>query len=92
MSRVALRFPLDPRLVPAEKIARRLGISVARFAEVRAELEASGFPKPDPILGNYSLQAVDGWIDARSSLTNSNDPVSAQAAMLQAVRGRAWAK
>ncbi len=87
-----VRFPIDPLLVPVEKVARRLGISTAGFAEMRADLEAAGFPKPDPIIGNYNLQAVDTWVNSRTGLTNANDPMSAHAAMLQAVRNRAWEK
>ncbi len=87
-----LRFPLEPRLIPPGKVARRLGISEAVFAEKLPELVAAGFPGPDPVLGNWCLDAVDRWIDERAGLTRENDPVSAQAAMLRAVRERAWAK
>lgn len=89
---LGFRFPLQPKLIPAEKVARRLGLPPARFRELLPQLVKAGFPAADPIVGNYSMQAVDAWIDTRAGLTNANDPVSAQAAMLQAVRERAWAK
>jgi hypothetical protein len=79
-------------MVAPEKVARRLGVTAAVFAAKRAELEAAGFPKPDLVLGNYCLEAVDKWIDVQGGLTGADDPVSAQAAMLRAVREKAWAK
>ncbi|RWM29462.1 hypothetical protein [Mesorhizobium sp.] len=89
---MTIRFVIEPRMVPPEKIARRLGVSPAVFDAKRVELEAAGFPKPDRVLGNYCLEAVDKWIDAQAGLTRADDPSSAQAAMLAAVRGKAWAK
>ncbi|MEO5323076.1 hypothetical protein PV773_07115 [Mesorhizobium sp. CC13] len=89
---MTIRFPIQPRMVPPSKIARRLGITMATFLEKRAELEHSGFPKPDTILGNYCLDAVDQWIDGRAGLSRPGDPLSAQVEMLQAIRGKAWAR
>lgn len=55
------RFHIDPGDVPAVVAARRLGLSVAQFEAMRAELEARGFPKPDPTTGNWDLDAIDEW-------------------------------
>lgn len=88
----SIRFPIDPRMIPPAKVARRLGVTEAVFVAKLAELESSGFPKPDPVLGNYCLQAVDSWIDGRAGLSRPGDPFSAQVEMLQAVRGRSWAR
>jgi hypothetical protein len=79
-------------MIPPQKVARRLGVSVATFREKLPALLADGFPKPDSILGNFCLQAVDRWIDQKAGLLPEDDPVSAQAAMLRSVRERAWAK
>ena len=89
---MGVRFVVQPRMVASEKVARRLGVTTAVFLAKRADLEAAGFPKPDQVLGNYCLEAVDKWIDAQAGLTRADDPAPAQAAMLAAVRGRAWAK
>ncbi|RUV18277.1 MULTISPECIES: hypothetical protein [unclassified Mesorhizobium] len=89
---MGVRFPIQPRMVAPEKVARRLGVTSTVFGSKRAALEAAGFPKPDVVLGNYCLEAVDKWIDAQAGLTRADDPVSAQAAMLRAVRDKAWAK
>jgi len=89
---VSVRFPLDPRLIPPEKVARRLGVTPAVFAAKLDELRAQGFPQPDPVLGNWCLDAVDRWIDERAGLVREGDPLSAQAAMRRAVRERAWAR
>lgn len=91
-SSARIRFPVQPRMVGPEKVARRLGISLAEFRGKRQELESVNFPKPDGVLGTYCLEAVDKWIDRRAGLIRDDDPSSAQAAMLQAVRDRAWAK
>lgn len=93
MSRTAsIRFPIRPRMVGPEKVARRVGVTLATFEAKRAELERQGFPAPDPVLGTYCLEAVDRWIDDRAGLMREDDPVSAQAAMLRSVREQAWAK
>lgn len=64
-----LRFRVDPRDMPAEKVARRLGLSLACFDEVKGRLYARGFPPPDPDTGLYDLKAVELWMDRRSGLT-----------------------
>lgn len=69
----SLRFPIDPRDVPASKAARRLGLTLAEFNHVKADLFARGFPKPDPTTGNYDLKAIERWQDARSGL---NEPLT----------------
>jgi hypothetical protein len=79
-------------MIPPDKVARRLGVTPAIFATRRSDLEAAGFPKPDRVLGNYCLEAVDKWIDDQAGLIRGDDPSSAQAAMLRAVREKAWAK
>jgi hypothetical protein len=88
----SIRFPVQPRMVGPEKVARRLGVTLATFEAKRPDLEREGFPKADRILGTYCLETVDRWIDARAGLHRENDPVSAQSEMLSAVRERAWAK
>ena len=59
------RFRVDPRDVPAEKAARRLGMTLRAFEGVLPNLIERGFPAPDPDTGNFDLQAVDRWCDAR---------------------------
>lgn len=87
-----IRYRIDPRLIPPEKVARRLGVTFERFKASVPELERSGFPKPVNVLGNYCLQAVDNWIDLQSGLTVPTNPASARQAMMDAVRGKAWAQ
>lgn len=93
MSRAGIiRFPVQPRLVPAEKIARRLGVTSAVFAEKLPDLCAHGFPAADPVLGTYCLEAVDKWIDARAGLTTSGAAVSDPNSIMERVRQKAWAR
>jgi hypothetical protein len=65
---------VDPRDVPRDKAARRLGLSIAEFEAVEARLYARGFPRPDPDTGLFDLKAVENWMDRRSGLTSSSAP------------------
>jgi len=62
-----MRFRVDPRDVPAEYAARRLGMSEAEFTAALPTLFARGFPQADPDTGNYDMHAIDRWCDARHS-------------------------
>lgn len=56
-----LRFNIEPRDVPAQHAARRLGLTEASFAQALPGLMARGFPAADPTTGNFDLDAVDAW-------------------------------
>jgi hypothetical protein len=60
-----MRFRVEPRDVPAEAAARRLGKSRAELEAALPDLLARGFPQPDPTTGNFDLAAIDRWCDAR---------------------------
>jgi hypothetical protein len=60
-----MRFRVDPRDVPPEKAARRLGQSLAEFNATLPNLIARGFPAADPDTHNFDLHAIDRWCDAR---------------------------
>jgi hypothetical protein len=59
------RFRVDPRDVPAEQAARRLGMTLAEFTQALPNLVSRGFPAADPDTGNFDLHAIDRWCDAR---------------------------
>jgi hypothetical protein len=61
----SMRFRVDPRDVPPEIAARRLGQTLAQFETVLPRLLARGFPQADPDTGNYDLAAIERWCDAR---------------------------
>ena len=83
-----IRFPVDPRDVPPQKAARRLGLTLDAFNQIREELLARGFPQPDPTTGNYDLVAINAWMDARSHICRSGDlTVSTTARKAQEVFG-----
>ena len=67
-----VRFPVEPRDVPAAKAARRLHLTLAEFEAKLAALHARGFPQPDPTTGMYDLKAIDEWMDSRSTLTGQS--------------------
>jgi len=60
-----MRFRVEPRDVPEEMAARRLGKTLAEFKAALPNLHARGFPAPDPDTGNFDLHAIDRWCDAR---------------------------
>ena len=75
-----MRFRVDPRDVPVEKAARRLGLTLDAFTRIREELFTRGFPRPDATTGHYDLVAIDAWMDARSNtdaLTGGSKPRNA---------------
>jgi hypothetical protein len=74
-----MRFHVSPRCAPAAIVARRLGLTEARFAEKEPLLRHAGFPSPDAITGNYDLFAVDAWLDRKSGLAN-HGPLASDAA------------
>ena len=85
-----IRIRVDPRDVPAEKAARRLGLPLSAFEEIADRLYARGFPHPDPDTGLFDLKAVDDWMDRRSGLTSNLGPRDAAGvarARLEALTG-----
>jgi hypothetical protein len=60
-----MRFRIEPRDVPPEVAARRLGKKFAEFSAALPDLIARGFPPSDPTTGNFDLAAIDRWCDAR---------------------------
>jgi len=86
----SVRFRVDPRDVPVEKAARRLGLTLAAFEEVKDRLFARGFPRPDPDTGLFDLKAVEDWMDRRSGLTSNwaaRDASAVVKGRLEAMRG-----
>jgi hypothetical protein len=61
-----VRFRIEPRDIPLDMAARRLGKSLAEFNLVLPNLIARGFPPPDPDTGNFDLVAIDRWCDSRN--------------------------
>ena len=60
-----MQFRIEPRDVPIEMAARRLGKSVPEFNAALPNLIARGFPQADPDTGNYDMHAIDRWCDSR---------------------------
>lgn len=61
-----MRFRVEPRDIPADHAARRLGLTLAAFTDALPKLLARGFPQPDPDTGNYDLDAMDEWRKRRN--------------------------
>jgi hypothetical protein len=73
-----MRFRIEPRDVPPEIAARRLGKALADFEAVLPRLIARGFPFPDPDTGNFDIVAIDKWCDARHSHLLGTVPMQAR--------------
>lgn len=68
MSGASIRFSVEPRLVPAEKAARRLHLTPDDFRAKIEALRREGFPAAEPVTGNFDLVAIDAWLDRRAGL------------------------
>ncbi len=89
---MTIRFNVEPRDVPPDKAARRLGLTLEQFNDVLPQLLRRGFPPSDPDTGNYDLDAIDQWRAARHRrfLQNAAPPDQSGglvAARLEAMRG-----
>ena len=73
MNRHRIRFPVDPRDIPSEKVARRLHLTLSEFEALKERLYARNFPMPDPDTGNFDSVAIERWMDARSGLATAGD-------------------
>lgn len=74
----SIRFPVEPRLVPPLKAARRLHLTLQEFTEKQTALQRAGFPKACSITGHYDLVAIDEWLDRRRGASAVSDPLSEQ--------------
>jgi hypothetical protein len=85
-----IRFAIQPRDVPAEKAARRLYLTLPQFQALLPELQARGFPHPDPTTGMFDMKAVDLWMDRRSGLLGNAEaePQARNAAEVFEARAR----
>ena len=67
----SVRFRVDPRMVPASKAARRLGLTLSEFVQKLPALRGAGLPQANPITGLYDLKAMELWMDRVSGLAPS---------------------
>jgi len=94
---MAPRFRIEPRDIPPEHAARRLGMTTEAFRSALPNLIARGFPNADPDTGNFDLPAIDRWCDARHphlfgagsgmGARNAADVVEGRLAAMRAGRG-----
>lgn len=60
-----MKFNITPRDVSPEAAAKRLGKPFLEFQAVLPRLLERGFPPADPDTGNYDLDAINQWCNAR---------------------------
>jgi hypothetical protein len=57
-----MRFRVEPKDIPPEQAARRLGLEYpGQFNAKLPNLIARGFPHADVDTGNFDLDAIDAW-------------------------------
>lgn len=88
----SIRFQVEPRDVPPDKAARRIGLTLEQFDDLLPRLLSRGFPASDPDTGNYDLDAIDAWRAARHrrllpSPAQNDQPVGLVAQRLARMRG-----
>ena len=88
---MTLRFTVDPRDVPPDKAARRMGLTLESFTTLLPRLLSRGFPPSDPDTGMYDLDAIDAWRAARHrplpTVTIGEHSSGRVKARLEAMRG-----
>jgi hypothetical protein len=72
----AMRYKVNPRDVPTEYAARRLGLGLADFEARLPDLIARGFPAADVTTGFFDLKAIEAWMDRRSGLAGMSVPMA----------------
>lgn len=73
-----MRFHIAPRDVPPAVAARRMGMTLDAFLKALPAFKEHGFPTADPVSGNFDLQAIDRYCDARNPrLFRTDDPTEA---------------
>jgi len=84
-----MRFHIKPRCVPASAAARRLGLTERDFKDRLYDFEKAGFPRPDPVSGNYDIEAIDRYIEARNPTffgkADDGGAITEQSVMLQRI-------
>lgn len=78
----SIRFPVQPRLLPAAKAARRLHLTLDEFREKLPALLLHGFPAPCPVTGHFDFVAIDAYLDRRAGLAGAS-PVDDRTAKIR---------
>jgi len=93
-----MRFHVEPRDVPRELAARRIGLTLPRFDAVLADLVDRGFPPADATTGNFDLDAIDEWRKRRHPdlfkqqlVATSPAPAHSTALVRDRLRSAPWA-
>lgn len=75
----SMRFRVIPRDVPPVIAARRLGMTLDQFQQKLPELRARrpAFPAADPTTGNFDLEAIEAWMNARHPQIFTGQTISA---------------
>jgi hypothetical protein len=55
-------------MLPPEKVARWLHLTLDEFRADLQALRMEGFPTPCPVTGHYDRKALEAWQDRRSGL------------------------
>ncbi|PSM20218.1 hypothetical protein [Nitratireductor sp. StC3] len=84
-SRDSIRFPVQPRLLPPTKAARRLHLTLDEFRDKLPALLMHGFPHPCPVTGHFDLVAIDAFLDRRAGFAGGVRPEDHEAIMRERI-------
>lgn len=87
-----MRFHVLTRCVPLDQAARRLGLDPAQFAGHLPALLSNGFPRPDPVTGNFDLLAIEYWQNTRSGNRAANERMDSSNVEREVALARALGK
>lgn len=83
-----VRYRVDPRLVPPQKAARYLHLTLRQLEDALPLLIARGFPRPCPVIGHFDLTAISHWLDQQSGIgrpSPENDAVDLEKTILERI-------
>lgn len=81
----SIRYPVQPRLLPPVKAARRLYLTLDEFRQKLPQLLLHGFPSPCPVTGHFDLVAIDAFLDRRAGIGNGASAEDSAATMRERI-------
>lgn len=81
----SVRFPVQPRLLPPQKVARWMHLTLEEFQKLLPDLRKEGFPAACRVTGHYDFMAIEAWQNKRSGLSGGATPEDHKAIMRQRI-------
>jgi hypothetical protein len=59
-------MPYLSPLLNEQQVCTLLKVTPGHFRQIRNQLEAEGFPPPDPVLGAWHRAQIEQWLERRA--------------------------